>query len=193
MKKTLCKLSLSSGLTFYLLQNEQNNLVVSENPIMGQQPLYDAVVIADTENKIGDNFKKMFLSGEIFNTEKVAVLCHGKSFKSLKDLLEKGIKIPPHQMPNIPNNHGQQMHNMVPVFNPQNQQNDNVASQPQYPVHRHFRHNQDNRNSSYDKTQYNNQNEYNKYANKQLIRELVNSPERHITALQNGGYGNQRY
>lgn len=193
MKKTLCKLILTSGFTFYLVQNEQNNLEVSKNPIIGQQPLYEAVVIVDTEKKIGNNLKKMFLSGEIFNTEKVAVLCNGRKINSLKDLLEKEFKIPQHQMPNIPNNHGHQMHNIVPVFNPQNQQNNNIANQPQYVANQHFRSNANNRNTSYGKTQYNNPNEYNKYINRQLIRELVNSPERHIMALQNDGYSNQRY
>ena len=193
MKKTLCKVSSSAGQSFYLIQNDQNNLEVSANPENMQSPLYASVLVTDIDNKYQNNFGEKFLSGEIFNDNTVSVLCNARTFKSLKDLLEKGFKIPQNEMPNLPVGLGHQMHNIAPVFNPQNQQNDNFASQPPYPVHWHFRHNQDNRNSSYDKTQYNNQNEYNKYANKQLIRELVNSPERHIMALQNNGYINQVY
>ena len=189
MAKTLCALKLSSGSQFYLIQNDQNNLVVSANYI-GVPPVHN-VLITDTGNKCTGNFGNMFLSGEIFNTENVYVLCNGERFKSLKDLLEKGLNIHPHQMPNLPVGHGPQMHNIVPVFNPQNQHN--VANQPQYITDQHFRSNHDNRNTSYGKTKYNNPNQYNKYANRQLIRELVTSPDRHIAALQNGGYGNERY
>lgn len=189
MAKTLCSVRTTAGHVFYLVQNDNNNLDLVTNSIYGD-PLHGVVLVVDTNNIFS---KEAFLSGKIFNTKNVAVLCHGESFKSLKDLLEKGLKIPQHQMPNLPNNLGHQMHNMAPVFNPQNQQNNNIVNQPQYVAYEHFRSNADNRNTSYGKTKYNNPNQYNKYQNRMRIREMVTSPERHITALQNGGYGNQRY
>ena len=119
MKKTLCKVSSSAGPSFYLIQNDQNNLEVSANPENMQSPLYASVLVTDINNKYQNNFEEKFLSGEIFNDNTVSVLCNARTFKSLKDLLEKGLKIPQHQMPNIPNNHGHQMHNIAPVYNPQ--------------------------------------------------------------------------
>ncbi len=194
-----------------LFSDNNNNLYFQEKPNPLEESQFDVphVVLNDTEGELKD-VRQITGSGILF-------LINGESHVGFRNLLTgckeiKKIISDKHGNPdviatnaqlhgikiltanyNIQQDNNSTMHNMAPVFNPQNQQNDNVASQPQYPVHRHFRHNQDNRNSSYDKTQYNNQNEYNKYANKQLIRELVNSPERHITALQNGGYGNQRY
>ena len=128
MAKTLCALKLSTGSQFYLIQNDQNNLVVSANYI-GMPPVHN-VLITDTGNKCAGNFGNMFLSGEIFNTENVYVLCNGERFKSLKDLLEKGLNIPPYQMPNLPVGHGPQMHNIAPVFNPHNQHHHNQHNNP---------------------------------------------------------------
>ena len=125
MKKTLCQLKLSNGLRFYLIQNDQNNLVVSANCI-GVPPVNN-VVILDPYNKCADNFGNKFLSGEIFKVPNVAVIFNATNYHSLKDLLKEGLKIPQHQMPNLPVGHGPQMHNIVPVFNPQNQQNNNIS------------------------------------------------------------------
>ena len=190
MKRTLCKLSLKTGNFFYLLQDEHNNLSVSKNPGDIHCPANRVVLVLDNQNQIGNNFEANFLSASNYK-----LIWQAETFNSLKDLLEKGFKIPQHQMPNLPVGHGPQMHNIVPVFNPQNQQN-NMVNQPQYITNQHFRSNTDNRNTSYDGTEYNNPNQYNKYVknvNKYLIRELLTSPEKHITALQEGGYGNQRY
>lgn len=188
MKKTLCKLSLMTGNFFYLLQDEHNNLSVSKNPGDIPCPANRVVLVLDNQNQIGNNFEANFLSAS-----KYKLVWQAETYNSLKDLLEQGFKIYPHLMPNLPVGHGPQMHNMAPVFNPQNQQNNNIVNQPQYITDQHFRSNHDNRNTSYGKTKYNNSNQYNKYANRQLIRELVTSPDRHIAALQNGGYGNERY
>ena len=115
MKRTLCTLRTTFGSEFYLIQNEQNNLEVSTIPAEGQQSSNHIVVIADIDNKFINNFKEKFLSGEVFNTDKASVLYNGERFKSLKDLLEKGLNIPQHQMPNLPNNnqHNQQDQNVV--------------------------------------------------------------------------------
>lgn len=121
MAKTLCSVRTTAGYVFYLVQNDNNNLDLVTNPIYGN-PLHGVVLVVDTNNIFS---KEAFLSGSIFNTEGVSVLLNAKQFKSLKDLLEKGFKIPQHQMPNLPGNQSNQMHNMAPVFNPNNQHHHN--------------------------------------------------------------------
>ena len=117
MKKTLCRLSLTNGSQFYLIQNDQNNLEVSANPEGMQPQLYASVVVTDTHNQYQNNFGEKFLSGEIFNDNTVSVLCNATPFKSLKDLLEKGLNIPQHQMPNLPNNNQHNQQDQIVVNN----------------------------------------------------------------------------
>lgn len=115
MAKTLCRLSLTDGSQFYLNQDDQNNLVVSANYI-GVQPSNN-VVIMDVGNKCKDNFGDKFLSGQVFNETDVAVLFNATKYNSLKDLLEKGLKIPLHQMPNLPNNNQHNQQDQIVVNN----------------------------------------------------------------------------
>ena len=200
--------------TGILFSDDNNNLYFQEKPDSLQNPQFDlpVVVLNDMEGEL-NNVQQITGSG-------ISFLINGESHVGFKNLLTgckkiKNIIGDNHGDPeviatnaqlhgitilsadcNIQQGNNSTMHNMAPVHNPQIQQNDSVASRPPYPVHRHFRHNQDNRNTSYDGTKYNNPNQYNKYVknvNKHLIRELVNSPERHITALQNGGYVNQGF
>ena len=138
MKKTLCKIVSGTQLfEWYLVVNDNNDLILSQ---VNEDPNFNGDNTCMVNNYNGNSMNELFdiLSNpehpKNINkaSEGVYMLLSGAMFKCFKDLLEKGLKIPQHQMPNIPNNNGHQMHNMVPVHNPQNQQNNmhNIA-----PVH----------------------------------------------------------
>ena len=205
--------TISQQLRGILFSDNNNNLYFQAKPNFLEKSQFDVphVVLNDTEEKLKD-VRQITGSGILF-------LINGENHVGFRNLLTdckeiKKIISDKHGSPdviatnaqlhgiqilaadyNIQQDNNSTMYNMAPVFNPQNQQN-NMVNQPQYVANEHFRHNQDNRNTSYDGTKYNNPNEYNKYVknvNKHLIRELVNSPERHIMALQNNGYINQGF
>ena len=137
MKKTLCKIS-SVGQEFewYLVVNENNNLILSQ---VNEDPNFNGDNACLVYNYNGESMNELF--DILANTEHpknvnkdseagVYMLLSGAMFKCFKDLLEKGLKIPQHQMPNIPNNNGPQMHNIVQVFNPHNQHHHNQHNNP---------------------------------------------------------------
>ena len=128
MKKTRCKISSGSQeFEWYLVVNENNNLILSQ---VNEDPNFNGDNACLVYNYNGESMNELF--DILANTEHpknvnkdseagVYMLLSGAMFKCFKDLLEKGLKIPQHQMPNIPDAHSNQMNNMTPVFNPQNQ------------------------------------------------------------------------
>jgi len=125
MKKTLCKIS--SGIQefeWYLVVDENNDLILSQ---VNEDPNFNGDDVCLVYNYNSNSMNELFdiLANTEHpkninkNSEGVYMLLSGAMFKCFKDLLEKGLKIPQHQMPNIPNNHGHQMHNIAPVYNPQ--------------------------------------------------------------------------
>ena len=137
MKKTLCKISSGSQeFEWYLVVNENNNLILSQ---VNEDPNFNGDNVCIVYNYNGNSMNELF--DILANTEHpknvnkdseagVYMLLSGAMFKCFKDLLEKGLKIPQHQMPNIPNNNGPQMHNIVQVFNPHNQHHHNQHNNP---------------------------------------------------------------
>ena len=129
MKKTLCKISSGSQeFEWYLVVNESNDLILSQ---VNEDPNFNGDDVCLVYNYNGNSMNELF--DILANTEHpkninkdsegVYMLLSGAMFKCFKDLLEKGLKIPQHQMPNIPNNHGHQIHNIAPAQHNNGQQN----------------------------------------------------------------------
>ena len=129
MKKTLCKISSGSQeFEWYLVVNESNDLILSQ---VNEDPNFNGDNVCIVYNYNGNSMNELF--DILANTEHpkninkdsegVYMLLSGDAFKCFKDLLEKGLKIPQHQMPNIPNNHGHQIHNIAPAQHNNGQQN----------------------------------------------------------------------